>query len=138
MTKAYGFCMTILATGCLVLGGCQAESNDPVPVKGKVQFQDGEAVPNVMVRFEPQEDSNNKGGLPEVRSKEDGTFSLSCLKGRYKVTLAPVMIAQGSPMRGAGEVGTAPTKQVNPYMSQSWEVVVPPEGKEDVLIKVNR
>jgi hypothetical protein len=136
MTKFPRFTIPILFAGCCLVLGCTGQApNDPVPVKGKVLYSDGEAAEGVLVRFQPLEDTN-KSNFPEAQTKAGGEFSLSCLKGRYKVTVAPIVLAHGGIKTGpidAGAIGKG-----NPFLGQSWEVKVPEGGKSDVAITVNR
>jgi hypothetical protein len=135
MTKVSQFAVLVLVGSSLLLPGCKGEVvNDPVPVKGKVLSQDGGGLEGVLVRLEPLEDSN-KSNFPEAQTKEGGAFELSCLKGRYKVTIAPIILGQGGTKgpQGSGSIGKG-----NPYLNQSTEVTIPEGGKSDLVISVKR
>jgi hypothetical protein len=136
MNRFQGIALSILFAGCSLVHGCKGEApNDPVPVKGKVLFTEGEGAAGVLVRFQPLDDSN-KSNFPEAQTNQGGGFSLSCLKGRYQVTVVPIVGGHGATNTGPMDAGAI--SKDNPFRGQSWEVTVPEEGKSDLVIKVNR
>jgi hypothetical protein len=126
------------------LAGCSKEpSAKPVPVKGKLLSADGQPVANMVLTFHPQEDAN-KTNSPQGVTDKDGAFHCDCLPGKYKVTVVPVPTRHGTIAEGP-----APGRENLPesamlfeeYRSpqtSSLEVTVPPEGKNDVELRLKR
>src|ERR1700736_594333 len=80
----------LAGVGLLVaLVGCGSQPLEPVPVSGKVEYQGGKPLGVVVLAFHPLDDSNKKN-YPTKETDKDGKFSLTCLKGRYKVTIASI------------------------------------------------
>jgi hypothetical protein len=68
-------------------------------VKGKVLFADGKPVKGMVLSFHPDDDATKAGRMPSVPLPDDGSFSVECLPGRYKVTLRAIP-------KGAGTAAT--------------------------------
>jgi hypothetical protein len=72
----------------LVLVGCaRPKVEPPVPVTGKLVGYRGKSAEGVVVSFWPEATSG--GAVKSALCKADGTFSLQCPQGSYKVTLVP-------------------------------------------------
>jgi hypothetical protein len=141
----------------LALAGCgNTAQQQLVPVKGKVVYEDGSPVPDVVIRFYPQEETNKKGAVPYGVVDKAGKFSLTCLRGRYKVVFGPIAASAGTPplpitRPGPATVisnpGPGPTSKEQYYPfhiagrykapnSTRLEVTVPEEGIDNVLLRV--
>jgi hypothetical protein len=137
-----GAAVSLLA---LAVAGC-AKPEVPVPVKGKVvDERPGRQPAQLVVTFHPQ-DELNKGSLPSAVTTKEGTFSLTCLRGRYKVTLAapPTGHGHADPAAGGGP-GPAPAPGKPPaavppaYQAPErtpLEVAIPEIGKDDLVLTV--
>jgi hypothetical protein len=138
----------VLLTGAvaLALAGCGKEAEAPVPVQGKVVQAQGQPVADIIVTFHPQEEVNKGGGLPTQLSAKDGSFRLTCLRGRYKVTLASPASGPGhAPPAGSGPAAPPPStarqsagipSAYRTPESTPWELVVPPGGTSDLVLTV--
>jgi hypothetical protein len=72
MTKFKGFATALLFALCCFVDGCKGKvPNDPVPVKGKVQYSDGAPAGGIMVWFQPLDDSNQEN-FPSVETTTGG------------------------------------------------------------------
>jgi hypothetical protein len=121
--------------------GCGKAPEVPVQVRGKVITADGKPVSGLVITFYPQEDVNRQKVPSDLLGKE-GTFSVTCLRGRYKVTVAPVPV-QGSGMPGAGpDITKTSAKDGNPLSISRPTATTPPEvtisegGQDDLVLKL--
>jgi hypothetical protein len=71
----------------LCLPGCGQKAPQQVPVKGKVIFADRKSLDGATIRFWPQDAKISQS--PSASCSGDGTFSLDCPPGSYKVTVTP-------------------------------------------------
>jgi hypothetical protein len=135
----------LAGVGLLVaLVGCSSKPLEPVPVSGKVEYQGGKPVGVVMLAFHPQDDSNKKT-FPTTETDKDGKFSFTCLKGRYKVTIAAIPKGHASadapdsgglavPKKGQPEFG--PLSAYQRLDKTPWEIDVPDTGKQNLVLTV--
>src|SRR6516225_6168359 len=94
----------LLGACLLSLVGCGKNLGAPVPVRGKVVNEEGNPVADVIVVFHPQEDVN-KNNLPSGLVDKQGSFSFTCLRGRYKVTFGPIAAIEGPPLAPGQKAG---------------------------------
>jgi hypothetical protein len=135
----------VLLAGTLavfLLAGCGKKVEVPVPVKGKVTNAQGKPIANAMLTFHPQEEVNKKE-YPQARLDADGTFSFTCIRGRYKVTIAPLAkgLARGMPGASA-PVAPPPLESPIPVSvrsagSTTLEVTIPEGGTDNLVLKVS-
>jgi hypothetical protein len=132
------------ALPCASLAGCGGrEPEVPVPIKGKLVNAAGRPLANMVLTFHPQ-DELNKGNMRTPATDKDGRFSDTCIRGRYKVTLAPIPKKHGAapdaggiaaPPTGGGPVLSIPAAYRSPD-STPLAVEVPEGGKEDITLTV--
>jgi hypothetical protein len=128
-----------LLTGLLACAflGCKEAPPVPVVIKGKAQYDDGKPVAEMILTFHPQDESNKNTRPVQVTDKE-GKFSVSCVKGRYKVTLAPM--PKGTAGGGPGGYVPGPdySSSINSlYRDQErtpWLIDVPETGKDNIVL----
>jgi hypothetical protein len=118
--------------------GCKEASPVPVAVKGKAQYEGGKPVADMILTFHPQDESN-KNTRPVQVTDKDGNFSLSCVKGRYKVTLAAVPKGTaGSGGPGGYVPGPEYSSNINSLYRDPektpWLIDVPETGKDNILL----
>jgi hypothetical protein len=80
----------------VVFLGCKKAPLESLPVKGKVTTSSGRSLEGFKITFWPQ--SPDVKRVASDLLKADGSFSLECPKGTYKVTLVP----PGGPTTGVG------------------------------------
>ena len=136
---------TAVVLVCIWSSGCGAKPTGPakVAVEGKVTHG-GKGVAWLLVTF--------NGATPDVKyetnTEKDGTFTLPCPPGTYKVTFTPVPLGQGQgPSGGAGD-GTLvdlpdakalkeiPERYRSPRTTP-LSVDVPQEGKKDLSLPID-
>jgi hypothetical protein len=133
----------ILVLGLLASGCGRDSSADLVEVKGSVTYPSGKPVRSVVLTFHPQEEKNQRNRPSVVSGYKDGTFVCRCLPGRYKVTAALPIVANGDPQTASPETPAPPSSAFpgaprsipNEYQSirgTPWVLEVPPEGKDNV------
>jgi hypothetical protein len=121
---------TILAlTAACALCACSAKPTPALPketVEGQVQAQ-GRPVPFVLVAFYPQDpgDANRYDGAAD----KDGSFSVQCPPGSYKVTITPLPVGVGG-NPGAGALAGAHAKGLK-------EIPAPCRNRTDTPLKVD-
>jgi hypothetical protein len=121
----------------VALGGCGKSAEPPpqVEVKGKVLKASKKPVAWVAVVFHPHDavgSASYRGG-----TAKDGSFSLRCPAGKYRVTVTPLPLkGQAS---GPAEVAD-PGKSGSPFdlyqnpESTPLKVEIPAGGKSDLVI----
>jgi hypothetical protein len=129
----------------LPLAGCGGgkKAEPTVPVKGKLVNTAGKPLPNLVLTFHPQEEVN-KGHAGSAVTDKDGRFSTTCVRGRYKITVAaiPKQHAQGNPSGGGVVVpskdggGVSLAAIYRDSIQTPLEMTVPEGGKEDVVLTV--
>jgi hypothetical protein len=124
------------------LAGCGGRVEpQPVNVEGEVRFGDGQPVPEMLLLFHPQE-AANRNDRPSPFIKGDGQFKISCLPGKYKITIMPI---PGTKPGGSGTAQppdkTALTKELFPgdgiyrdVANTPWVVDVPKRGRNDLVL----
>jgi hypothetical protein len=137
-----GLLVVALATGCF-----GKPEPKPVPVKGRLMRADGKPFAKVVViTFYPTEEGSGRRISPAtaVTDGTDGSFSLQCVPGKFKVTLSTVALGHGNP---AGGANAPPREAPKPeddgipldYRSQDrspLEEIIPEGGKEDVVLVI--
>lgn len=79
----------IFILGLVLLTGCGSGPRPkPVSVQGKVVGPKGKLVGPAVIMFWPENSKINKAASAVCEA--DGSFSLQCLPGNYKLTLSPV------------------------------------------------
>jgi hypothetical protein len=137
----------VIAVGTTSLVACtpvKPTMPAPVPVTGQVVDAAGKPVTKLMISFHAQ-DGPQAGNRPADALDKDGRFKVSCVPGRYKVTLAPIPSSHGS-TEGGEELAAPPAKRAEPpkrfqgipraysdAASSPWDVTILPEGKELTL-----
>jgi hypothetical protein len=127
----------------LVASGCAGKPPPPplVTVNGKLVHHN-EPVPLVLLTFVPTDPGS--GARPQAASQADGSFTVRCPRGGYKVTLAPVPQAgaappaDGGPLADPGKPGrlrAIPPAYRDPD-STPLRVDVPDAGKDGVVLEV--
>jgi hypothetical protein len=127
----------------LVASGCGGKPPPPplVTVNGKLVHKQ-EPVPLVLLTFVPTDPRS--GVRPQAASQPDGTFTLQCPPGSYKVTLAPVPQAGAAPPGDAapladpakpGRLRAIPAAYRDPD-NTPLRVEVPDGGKDGVVLEV--
>jgi len=128
----------IAAASALATGCGKSLPEQPVQVRGKVLNADGTPLAERVIALHPQE-ASNKNNSPSGLVDKEGAFSLSCLRGRYKVTLRPI------PHKGGGGAGpgpkvknqdSSPMAKYESPLSTPLEVTIPEGGKDDLLLKL--
>ena len=131
--------LVCVGLGLLAAGCGKKPPPEPVTLKGHLLKADGTPAPPMVLTLQPQEDVN-KSSMPSVATKEDGSFEVRCLPGRYKVTAAPIpRKGHGNPGPGGAEgpgAGTTPGAPSKASAPRSWEVEVPADGKSDLELKL--
>jgi hypothetical protein len=139
-----GSCLLATALAA-TLTGCNTASTEPfrVAVEGKV-VHDNRGVPFVLVFFYDPGDVR----VAEAATDKDGSFSLACPPGTYRLALRAVPAGSGqSPGGGSADAGSLiqapnqeglkqiPKSYLNPA-SSGVTVVIPETGKKDVQIVI--
>jgi hypothetical protein len=141
-------------TFSLFLTGCQKTATPlpgPVPVKGRVQTTDGKPVKQVVLVFHAQDDATKGQVQSAVTDGKDGTFSLSCIPGSYRVAVAPLSRhghadpAAGKAeapdkveARGKEQAGTEIPRQYQSAETTPWTVQVFESGRDDVVLTLKK
>jgi hypothetical protein len=126
---------------CLA-GGCGQQPAAPVAVAGRVVASDGKPFPRLVLSFHPQDESNRRNMPSAVPNPADGKFSLTCLPGRYKVTLVIERgpaggVSEPSSKGGLVQPGAAPPQQYLRYQTVAdtpWSIDVPASGMDDLVL----
>lgn len=133
----------ILGAVALVLVGCgggKPKQRPPVTITVLVNDAAGKPVGNGMLSFTGL-DPETQVERPIVKVAEDGKFVVSCLPGRYKVTLVPLPKAAGHVPEG-GEVVTPEKAQPGPKgmmkgsTQPSWDIEVKATGNGEFKLQV--
>ena len=124
----------------LVFLGCKEAPPVPVAIKGKAQYEGGKPVADMILTFHPQDESN-KNTRPVQVTDKNGDFSLSCVKGRYKVTLAAIPKGTtGSGGPGGYVPGPEYSSNINSIYRDPektpWLIDVPDAGKDNIVLTV--
>jgi hypothetical protein len=142
-------CSCPLAIGTLALAaltfplsGCgSSQPLNPVPVKGKVMFQ-GKPLANVLVQFNPEDIKQRRAEAP---TGPDGTFSLSCVPGKCRVTILPLgkpppppTIEKGKPQAdlSPSEVSADIPEKYKDPATTPFKLEVPEQGKEGIELTI--
>ena len=138
-----------LVLGLLAVGGCQKPpAPAPVPVKGKVVLASGKPVKGLVMSFHPDDEATKSGRMPSVLLPDDGSFSVECLPGRYRVTFDALPQAAGSAATAGPGTASAPVGSVEPKdpkaliaraadpSKKSLTVEVPAGGASDLVLTV--
>ena len=132
----------------VALAGCSKTPPAPVVVKGRVTQADGKPVANMIVTFTAREEGN-KSSRPIAMLDAAGQYEVTCIPGKYKVSLAaiPVQAGGGSPAGGGdanvGKLPVAGDQKAIPIKyrdaeSSPWEVTITAGQTEDVpVLKMN-
>lgn len=134
---------------CVLVAGCGKKAPpDPVEVKGRVDDTKKVGTPFLLV-FHPQDESNRRHRPTVEAAAKTGSFTLECLPGRYKVTLAqPQGPAQeGGPATLPPETQPPKTIISTPKLPDwiiqagytdpqktPWEIEVPEGGTTDLVL----
>jgi hypothetical protein len=128
----------------VALVGCSSKPLEPVPVSGKVEYQGGKPLAVVVLAFHPLDDTN-KNNYPTTQTDKAGKFSLTCLKGRYKVTIAAIPQGDASantPEQGGlavpkkGQPESGPLSAYQRLDKTPWEIDVPDDGKANLVLTI--
>lgn len=142
ISQVVGPALTVFALVCL---GCsKQEPPKPVSISGKAQYANGKPITGMVLTFHPRDDSN-KSNLPiAILEGQDGRFALSCLPGKYKITMVPIPTSAvsmgGVELPPAGPIGKGKDKQqmmLDNYRSPEsspWEITVLPDGNSEVVL----
>jgi hypothetical protein len=135
-----GMSLLAVAAACAAWG-CSARPTEATKetVEGQVTTQ-GRPVALVLVTFYPQDPADPK--RYDGPAAKDGKFSVSCPKGKYKVTLNPLPVGSGGDA-GAGGLAGADRNALSEVPasyrargSTPLTVDVPDGGKKDVALEV--
>ena len=124
-----------------LLAGCKDKPPEPVSIKGKVQYEDGKPVSEMVLTFHPM-DETNKNTRPVQVTDKKGNFSIPCVKGRYKVTLAALPKGPAGGGAGGPSGGFTPGADSGPKniyrdpQKTPWLIDVPEKGKVDIVLTV--
>jgi hypothetical protein len=119
----------------------------PVAFKGKLVASANRPLPQLVLTFHPQDETNKKGTVPSVATNgKDGTFEGTALPGRYKVTAAPVPLQGHATPTDSGPTAGPDSKPASgtippAYRSapeSPWEVTIPEGGKNDIVLTLPR
>jgi hypothetical protein len=149
MTMCRPAAWVLLVLAAAPLAGCSKKVPElkAVPVRGHLLQADNTPYQKVMVLvFYPADESAGRT-LPSPStstSPTDGSFSVECVPGRFKVTLAPISSSQGNPAGGGGgPAANAPKMEdigaLKKYLSASttpWEVTISDGGTENLELKI--
>lgn len=125
MTRRHFAALALFAlVGC---GSPPAKPLSPVEITGRLSVE-GKPFGNVMLTLHPQ-DADAQGQRPTALVKADGTFAVSCLPGKYKVTLSPLPHGPGDAGPGTGTTPGATAAAGIPATysmatSTPWAIVV--------------
>ena len=139
MTRFLAFLiLSLVAMGC---GSAKPPTAEVVSISGRVTDAKGKPIGNGMLSFAPA-DPANQADRPMAQVAADGMFSVSCLPGRYKVTLVPLPKAAGHVPEG-GEVTTPDKVQPGPKgmpkggsSQPSWDIDVKATGNDEFKLQV--
>jgi hypothetical protein len=134
----------LLSALVLTMFGCAAKPPPAVLVKGSV-VRGGQPLENIVIRFWPVDPAlQEKIKTPEAATGSDGTFSLSCPPGKYRVTLFAAPIPGGPPPNQGGPVGppspSVTTTELPPQIADRGqtplEVEIQSSGNDNVVLSV--
>jgi len=109
--------------------GCKDKPPGTVSIKGKVQLRDGEPAAEMVLVFQPLDESN-KHAAPSAPTDKLGNFSAQCAKGRYKVALKAVIKGGAGGPPGPG----MPLPRSVPQEPTPLLIEVPENGKGDFVL----
>jgi hypothetical protein len=120
--------------------GCAGKAPEPVAVKGRVLNQK-KPLAGVVVRFWREDKA---GGSTDQLTDAEGKFSLTCLPGRYVVTVLSAPAAGGVPNpadAGAtvkpGEIKSTIPPQYQDVERTPWRnIAVHETGRENLLLEI--
>lgn len=120
--------------------GCGTAPLEPVPVAGRLVVEGKQRWPTVVLTFHPQDEANRRS-VPSVAPKPtDGTFRLTALPGRYKVTLVvPSAGPANNDPDALAKPEAEPSRQHPRYANvhdTPWSVEVPAGGTSDLVLKL--
>lgn len=138
--------LPVCLAAVLVLAGCAGPPPEPpVAASGKLVGYRGKSAEGVVVSLWPQDDP--RGAVKSALCKADGTFSLECVPGAYKVTVMPRKPVGKGAAPGPQGPGTAPAPSgqdaLIPEMYQSsvktnLRVTVPAGGTGDLVVDLGK
>jgi hypothetical protein len=130
-----------MAAGC----GGKAGTKPPAAVKGRV-LRNGEPLArSVVLTFYPlEEESGIKGTASAVTAENDGSFSVECVPGTYKVTISPIPTGRGNPAGGNKTPAPGAPKPLEGEFSGGYlsanstplQAVVPEGGTENLELQI--
>ncbi len=131
--------LTLAAAAGLLAAGCKDKPPEAVSVKGKVQYQGGKPVVEMVLTFHPLDESNKNTRPVQITDKQ-GNFSIPCVKGRYKITMTAPPKGHAGGYAGGPSGGPVPGPENQSIYRDPeqtpWLVVVPENGKEDIVLTV--
>jgi hypothetical protein len=130
-------CVLTFLVGALVLRYWPANPPPAVPAAGRILTSDGKPVRGVTVQFWPTGHlaqtktlpfgmTDAKGGFTMIMGIEDGRAKSGAPAANYRVTIS-------TPNPKAPKV---PPHYMDPNATP-WELSIPPEGKTDILLRIN-
>jgi hypothetical protein len=136
----------MMAAVAALAGGCEKpappSADGTVKIKGRAEDVEGKPLGRMVLRFHPQDEANKLTRLTCL-TQANGSFEGQCLPGRYKVTLGMMteVPADAKPAPGKAVPAPPPLPDAIPkaYATEAetpWEVVVPPGGKTDLVLRV--
>jgi len=132
----------LVLTAACALCGCSGKPTPALPkdtVEGKVQAQ-GRPVPFVLVTLYPQDQGDAK--RYDGAADKDGSFSVQCPAGSYKVTITPLPVGVGGnpgagPLAGADAKGPKEIPAACRKRSDTpLKVDVPEGGKKGITLSL--
>jgi hypothetical protein len=134
---------TALLLVSLLAGGCTSTPPPrPVPVRGMVLDAQKKPVAGVIVRFWP---SDQRGAPTDMVTQKDGAFELSCLPGKYHVTLMNVPAQHGAdpasgttpdPTKSKGAQARIPPRLTDVNKTPWRDIDVPGEGRNGLELVI--
>jgi hypothetical protein len=129
-TGAFSVIIVVLVAGC----GRDLPIKS-VTVRGKVVGRPGKSVGPAAVIFWPENSKKNPGGTAACET--DGSFSLECLPGKYRVTVSPIRPKGATaPPPPQGSEARIPTKYQN-ALSTPLIVNVPETGADNIILNLH-
>jgi hypothetical protein len=135
-----GACAAVLLAVCLA--GCKDKPPEPVPITGKVQDEAGNPMGEMLLTLHPVEEKNKNARIESALTNKEGTFSLTSVPGKYKITM--LALPKGGSFGGAPTGGNVPAPDFGPGAEKRaryrdpqqtpWSVDVPLEGKKDLVL----